>query len=82
MAENMRTGFIELTDCTNTLLREIAMPEAKRLDVAKTYALALRSTSPTDWAVVNAAIVERWSLSALKWIKERAHSGRCFGGTP
>lgn len=66
----MRT---ELADTTNTLLREIADPAMKRKDVAQTYALALRSSWPTDWRVVNEAIIARWSKSALVWIKNYAH---------
>jgi hypothetical protein len=69
---------MELADCTNHLLREIAAPEMKRKDVAQSYALALRSSDPTDWKRVNAAILARWSLSGLKWIKTQAHSGKCF----
>jgi hypothetical protein len=69
----------ELADCTGTLLREIAEPSSKRRDIAKTYALALRSSEATDWKAVNAAIIARWSVSALNWIKEQAHSGKCFG---
>lgn len=69
---------MELACCTQTLLGEIAMPEMKRNDVAKTYALALRSSEETDWSAVNRAIIERWSMHALTWIKTRAWSGRCF----
>jgi hypothetical protein len=72
------TFTIELTDCTNTLLAEIANPKMKRRDVAQTYYFALRSSHPTDWGKVNRAIIERWSMSALVWIKESAHSGACF----
>lgn len=68
----------ELAGCTQTLLDEIANKEMKRRDVAKTYALAIRSSEKTDWAKVNAAIVARWSKSALLWIKEQAWSGKCF----
>ena len=68
----------ELAACTNTLLREIAEPTLKRRDVAKTYRFALQSSEETDWKAVNAAIVARWSLSALNYIKEQAHSGKCF----
>lgn len=62
----------ELTDTTNTLLREIADPAMRRADVAQTYALALRSSWATDWGKVNRAILVRWSRSALDWIKTRA----------
>lgn len=72
----------ELRNCQAALLDEIACPEATRNDVAKTYALALRSSErpAVDWRLVNAAIIARWSLSALEWIKERAWSGECFKG--
>lgn len=64
---------IELVNCTNHLLREIGMPGMKRNDIALSYALAMRSSDPTDWAKVNRAIIDRWSKSALVYIKERAH---------
>ncbi len=69
---------IELTCCTELLLTEIAAKESTRRDIAKTYALALQSSEKTDWAAVNAAIIARWSVSALKWIKEKAWSGKAF----
>lgn len=68
----------ELRNCTRVLLDEIAMPEMKRKDVAKTYALSLRSSESVDWARVNQAIIDRWSFHALDWIKTQAWSGKCF----
>lgn len=62
---------IELADCTNVIVRECSMPELKQADVAETYAMALVSTWPTDWAVVNAAIVARWP-KGLERVKKRA----------
>jgi len=41
--------MIELAQCEQTILREIADPRMKRRDVARTYALA----------------IDRWSLHAL-----------------
>ena len=73
---------LELANCTNHLLSEIADPAMKRRDVAQSYALAMRSSETTDYARVNAAIIKRWSRSALVFIKELAWSGKCFGGTP
>ena len=70
----------ELANCTNHLLREIADPAMKRRDVAQSYALAMRSGEVTNWLRVNDAIIARWSLSALVFIKRQAHSGRCFSG--
>ena len=69
---------IELGRCTETLLHEISDPVFKRRDVAKTYRLAMGSSEPTDWAQVNRAIVARWSMSALEYIKQQAWSGACF----
>lgn len=73
--------MIELANCTNTLLHEIATPEMKRRDIAQTYALALKSSEQTDWGMVNKAIMKRWSKSGLIWIKQQAWSGKCFSPT-
>lgn len=74
---------IEMADCEATLLAEIADPAFTRKDVAKTYALALRSSERErgliDWSKVNRAIIARWSPSALQWIKQKAWSGKAFG---
>ena len=69
---------LELANCTNHLLREIADPRMKRRDIAQSYALAMRSSEMTDYAAVNKAVIARWSLSGLGYIKRQAHSGRCF----
>jgi hypothetical protein len=63
---------VTLVDPQGTLLREIADTSMKRKDVAMTYAFALCQESEVDFATVNAAIIERWSRSALKWIKTYA----------
>jgi hypothetical protein len=77
MSETMQ---IELADCENQLLREIVDHRLTRRDVAKTYALTLKSSEArkVNWAKVNLAIVERWSPYALEWIKKQAWSGKCF----
>ena len=64
--------IVELAATTQTLLSEIAMPEVKRNSVALTYALAMRSSEATDWKAVNEAIIKRWSVAGLTYIKERA----------
>lgn len=63
---------IELADTTNVLLREIAMPEITRDDIAETYAMAIVSGDKTDWRKVNEAIIARWSESARDYIKKQA----------
>jgi hypothetical protein len=74
--------MFELACCERMLLQEIADKRMKRKDVAKTYAMSLRSSErdTIDWKKVNEAIIERWSMSALTFIKEQAWSGKCFGG--
>ena len=49
-------------------------PKKHRRDVAALYAVALRMGPFVDvnFSAVNHAIVERWSLSGLKWIKALA----------
>lgn len=71
-------SYVELACCTETLLREIEHG-ATRKSVAMTYRLAMQSSAPTDWPTVNAAIIKRWSVSGLTWIKQQAWSGKCFG---
>ena len=68
---------MELACCTDTLLNEI-QSGATRKAVAQTYSLALRSSQLTDWALVNTAIMKRWSVFGLQWIKKQAWSGKCF----
>jgi hypothetical protein len=55
------------------LLKAIADKRQTRDDVAVTYAYALRGDhEQVDWAKVNVAIMERWSLNALRYIKREA----------
>jgi hypothetical protein len=63
---------IELADPQGQLLEDIATPAMKRRDVAMTYRLALRSADRVDWPAVNRAIIARWAVSALEWIKAEA----------
>lgn len=70
MAEDVLV--FELANPTEQLLTEVADTVFKQKDVAATYALALRCSTPTDWRKVNAAIIERWSRSGLQRIKQAA----------
>lgn len=72
---------LELMCCTETLLNEIAQG-APRKAVAQTYRLAIQSHTPTDWKRVNEAIIARWSVSGLTWIKKQAWSGTCSESPP
>lgn len=69
---------MELCCCENTLLGEILNPKMTKKVVAMTYRLALESSEKVDWAKVNKAIIKRWSMSALRDIKNWAWSGKCF----
>lgn len=67
----------ELLNGQELIIREIKN-KATQTQVARTYALTLRSSEPTNWEVVNRAIVNRWSISGLERIKSMAWSGKCF----
>lgn len=71
---------VSMVDCEATLLREIADPQMTKRDVSQSYLLAMKSTESTqiNWGNVNRAIMERWSKTALIWIKQNAHNGKCF----
>jgi hypothetical protein len=56
----------------NLVLDSVSDVFTTRDDVALTYALALRTNANTDWHKINAAIIERWSPSALEYIKRKA----------
>ena len=67
---------IELADPEGQLLEEIGNPAMRRRDVALTYRLAARrSQDRVDWGKVNRAIIDRWSVSGLEWIKKFAWGG-------
>lgn len=67
---------VEMVDVQGQLMAEIADRRMKRNDVALTYAFAIRQDchldSSVDFASVNRAILQRWSIAGLKYIKERA----------
>lgn len=65
---------VEMVDPLGQALREIGDPAMKRDDIAVTYAFAIRQWDAMDkrYATINHAIMERWSLAGLKYIKERA----------
>jgi len=69
---------LELANCEQILLDEIADKAMRQKDVAQSYALAILSSEKPDWIVVNRAIIGRWSHSGLQRIKRMAWSGKCF----
>ncbi len=72
---------VRMVDAAGTIVNEIKAG-AKRKDVAMTYAFLLRDGG--NAARANHAILERWSMSGLQWIKRRAwqyHTGKREYGT-
>jgi hypothetical protein len=63
---------VELVDPQGTILAEIADARLTRDDVAMTYAFCLRSPDGIDFAAINRAILGRWSMHALAYIKTEA----------
>ena len=66
----------ELACVEDVIAQDIANGGSQK-SVAKTYALGIRSSWPTDWVQVNAMIMARWP-KGLERIKKMAWSGTCF----
>ena len=67
-------GFV-LSLPEETILDEISKKEFKRKDIAETYHLVMVAEQfgkKVDWNKINKAIIGRWSLSGLKYIKKYA----------
>lgn len=64
--------------CVENVIEQEIRNGMKQRDIAQTYALALKSSWPTDWKRVNEAIIKHWSVSGLERIKKLAWSGKCF----
>ena len=64
--------------CVEQVIENEIEQGLSRRQIAQTYAIALRSSWPTDWKKVNRMIIDRWSAAGLEWIKKQAHSGKCF----
>ena len=67
------TFTVSMVDVQGQLEREIADKRMKRYDVALTYAFGIRDEPDSiDWRKVNHLIMDRWSVAALRYIKESA----------
>jgi hypothetical protein len=64
--------IVEMLDPQGWALAEIADRKMTRDDVAITYAFCIRQQQTDRIAEINRAIVDRWSISALGYIKRKA----------
>lgn len=64
--------YVTMVDPEGQILREIADKRMTRDDVKLTYAFALYQQNEVDFAKVNRAIMDRWSIAALRYIKDGA----------
>lgn len=64
--------------CVESVVENEIEQGATQKSVALTYALGLRSSWPTDWKRVNAAITKRWpkGLGSVKKLAWAIHEGR------
>lgn len=69
---------VEMVDTTDTILEEIGHPEMTPRCVAMSCVLADQSPDPTDWVRVFRAILARWGMATLVWIKRAAATQACF----
>jgi len=63
---------VELMFCEEIILQEIADKNFTRDNIAITYAFCIDSPEKVDIGTINRAIVDRWSRSALEYIKSEA----------
>jgi len=68
--------IIEIACVESVIENEIKQGCTQR-QIAQTYALALRSSWPTDWLKVNNLILAKWP-KGLERVKNMAWSGKCF----
>jgi hypothetical protein len=54
------------------ILSALAAPKCVQASIANLYAEAILSAEVPDWRTINQAIVDRWSWTGLKRVKERA----------
>jgi len=72
MTLSEQTYSVAMVDPQAQALREIADKRMTRDDVKLTYAYCIRQGETDRIAEVNHAILERWSMAALRYIKEGA----------
>ena len=71
----LKLGETNLETDTASILEAVNTPKVTRRYIAGLYGIAIRyDFGQTDWKQVNEAIIARWSLSGLKWIKRLAWS--------
>ncbi len=63
---------VKLANPEQMILREIADPKFTRDSIALTYAFCIRQRDQVNIQIINRAIMERWSESALEYIKRKA----------
>lgn len=64
--------------CVEAVIENEIRQGMNQTQIAKIYALGLRSSWDTDWEQVNKMIIDRWSVAGLERIKQMAWSGKCF----
>ncbi len=69
-----------IVSATQELLDAIKDHANKQADVADLYQTTLMFKVEFDAPAVNAAIIDRWSMSGLRHIKQLAWSGRPIAG--
>ena len=64
--------IVQLLDCERIILQMVADKEAIRDSIVTPYAFAICSDEEIDFKKINMAIIERWSMNALRYIKHKA----------
>lgn len=66
-----KDGRFKDVDFVQWIMNEIEDKRFKRQQVADTYAILIQK-GHKDFAAINQAILNRWSMSGLRWIKTQA----------
>lgn len=64
--------IVEIMGAEQIILEEIADKSVKQNSVAVTYAFCISSSEDINFGKINRAIQERWSRSAVIYIKNKA----------
>lgn len=71
-AQAVERQVAALADAEGQLLTMVSEKEREKRELVAVYATAIRTNATVDWAKVNAAIIKRWSKTALRDIKRQA----------
>ncbi len=71
-----KQGLIYKTDWMSVFNSEIECESTTRKQIAHTYRIIMEKVPNANWVEINKKITDKWSSSALAYIKNLAWSGK------